>query len=201
MANDQRRLTGCRPIIQPFGALRTQMFKVTTGSAIYLYQPLTLDSNGQVAVMTSAANQVFCGVPIGFLDTNRASIPSGVTTTTSAPNFPATGTDGYALVTVDPNQLYFMEEGTGGTALAATDIGTSVTFEEVSLGNTTTGISNIVIQQSALGTSTQGCFQLLEVMDSVNSDGTANAAGSGCKWVVKPVRHQFSYGLGSGALI
>lgn len=201
MANDQRAKTGCRPIVQPYGAMRVQALKITTGAAIYLYTPLTLDNGGQVAVATSAANVVMCGVAIGFLDANKSGLPGGLTSLSAASYFPATGYNGYALVTTDPNQLYLMEEGTGGTALTQSAIGNTVTFEEVSLGSTTTGISDIVIQQSSLETSTQGTFRLMAYAEDMNSDGSVNAAGNGAKWIVRINKHQFGDGLGSGVPI
>ena len=191
MANDQRVLTGCRPIMQPYGNIRVNAYQVTTGAIIYLNTPLTLDANGRVAVMTSAANVVFLGVAVGFLDKNKASLPSDITTLSAAPYFPAAGEgNSYVLVTDDPNQLYIMEEGTGGTDFTQLDIGQTVTFEEVSKGSTTTGLSSIVIEQSILASSTQGTFQLVAIADRVNSDGTPNTAGDGCKWIVRPTRHQ-----------
>src|SRR3990167_2190695 len=102
-------------------------------------------------------------------------------------------TDAYAQVIIDPNQLYVMEEITGGTAIVASSIGLGVDFTYIATtGNTQTGIANSVLRNVALTNGTSNMLQIVGLLDITNQDGTANASGASAKWVVKIQRHQFA---------
>ena len=127
-----------------------------------------------------------------FLDLNYAGIPSGMASLTQGGFLPVS-TDAYAGVIYDPMQLYLMEEGTAGTAINVNSIGLGVSFTYIATtGNTTTGFANSIISTSAAGVTTQNLLQLVNVYDITNQDGTTNAPGDSCKWIVRIQRHQFN---------
>lgn len=190
MANDASSSLGLRPFNQPYGNRRIGVYKANTAQAIYLYQPVALNNSGQVAVAALADLTEILGTAVGFLDSNKAAIPSDNLTTSAAPNL-AASKDGYVLVTDDPQQLYILEEDTGGSALTASNVGNTGDFVYLATtGNTTTGIANVVLDRSTVAAGTGGIFQLLAVADNVNSDGSMNAVGDNGKWIVKIFHHQ-----------
>ena len=195
MANDQGKNYGAWPIFSPQSPPVTLPFRVETSATIQYFrgQFVVINSNGRVetVIAGNSSGTVSCGVILNFLDLNQAGIPSGMTSLSQGGFLPA-NTDGFAEVTIDPMQLYIMEEDTAGAAINISSIGLGVSFTyAATTGNTTTGFANSLISTSAAGVTTQNLLQLMNIYNITNQDGTTNAPGDSCKWVVRIMRHQF----------
>jgi hypothetical protein len=194
MANDQSSHLGLRPLDQPYGNRKVQYYRADTATAIYLYQPLTLTAQGTVAIASVLTPAPVIGVAVGFLDTNKASLPAAITALSSGSYLPA-NTDAFVKVVDDPNQLFIIEEGTSGTAIGRMDIGNGVVLTYLATtGDTTTGIANMVISQSSLTSTTSCTYQIVAVADLINSDGTSTTTGNFCKWILRTFQHQGNAG-------
>ncbi len=194
MANDQGKSYGAFPIMNPQSPPVLLYYKANTAVNIFRGQYMALNNSGQVQVIAPGDNVASCGVAWTFLDTNLAGPPAAMTTlANSAGPFLPSGNDANVGVIVDPAQLYLMEEITGGTALGAASIGQLVNFTYIATtGNTTTGFANSVIQNSSVSSGTGPLLQLMNVYNITNNDGTTNAPGASCKWVVRIANHQFN---------
>ena len=187
MANDQGLGLGLYPIRQPFGAMPIAYYRANTAQNIFRYQPMTVNNSGQAEVAAIGDLNTMVGTCMGFLDLNEASLPSGITTLTQAAYLPS-GTDAYVAITVDPNQQYMMEADTGGSAnVAFTQIGNTCGFTySGTTGNTTTGISNALLDASDAAADSGGTLRIINLADNVNRDGTINTSSANfCKVIVK----------------
>lgn len=196
MANDQGKSYGATPIFQPQSPPVTLPYRVETSSTIQYFrgQFVAINSNGRVetVVGTASGGLVSIGVIWNFLDLTQSGIPSGMTSLTQGGFLPVS-TDAFAEVIVDPHQLYLMEEITGGTAISVSSIGLGVDFTyAATTGNTTTGFANSVLRNVGLTSGSNNLLQLMNVYNITNQDGTVNAPGASCKWVVRIQRHQFA---------
>lgn len=196
MANDQGKSYGVWPIMNPQSPPVILPYQVETSATLQYFrgQFMALNSNGRVEPVGAVAsnNQVSIGVVWGFTDMNQAGIPGSLEVFTQGGYLPA-NTDAYAYVIVNPHQLYLMEEKSGGNAISVNSIGTGASFTYIATtGNTTTGIANIVLNNSGVGTTTANMLQLMGLYNIINNDGTVNAAGAYAKWVVRIARHAFS---------
>ena len=196
MANDQGRNYGASPITQPDCPPKLLYYRVETASTIQYFrgQFAVINSNGRIetVVAGNSSGTLSCGVIWDFLDLNLAGPPTGMLSLTQGGFLPA-NTDAVAGVIYDPDQLYIMEEGTAGTALALNSLGTGVSFTyNATTGNTTTGYANSIISTSAAGVTTQNLLQLMNIYNITNNDGTTNVPGASCKWVVRIANHQFN---------
>ena len=197
MSNDASSSLGLRPVNQPYGSRRIGVYVANTAQAIYLYQPVALNNSGQVEVAALADLTQILGTVVGFLDTDKAALPSSMLTTSAAPYLQASK-DAYLLVTDDPNQQYILEEDTGGSALTISNVGNTGNFVYLATtGSTTTGVSTTVLDRSSVSAGTGGIFQLLAVADNVNSDGSKNAVGNNGKWIVQIYHHQLNGKVGT----
>ena len=73
------------------------------------------------------------------------------------------------------------------TAVAA-NAGAAIVFQSTT-GNTTTGVSNAVLDRSTVGTGTDMVIQLIRKLDKPD-----NEYGDYCKWVVRIARHRYAAG-------
>src|SRR3990167_3251034 len=195
MANDQGVSYGARPFNAPDNPPKIMYYRVETSTTIQYFrgQFVVINSNGRIetVIAGNSSGTVSCGVIWDFLDLNMAGPPSGLTSLSQGAFLPAS-TDAYAGVIYDPLQLYIMEEDTAGTAINISSLGLGVSFTyTATTGNTNTGFANSVISTSAAGVTTQNLLQLMNVYNITNQDGTTNAPGDSCKWVVRIMRHQF----------
>lgn len=193
MANDQGKNYGAFPIMNPQSPPVILFFKAETGTTLDYFrgQFVSINSRGNVQPTAPSDNVGSCGVAWEFSDTNLGGLPSGMTSLSQGGYLPR-ATDGYIGVITDPMQLYLMEEITGGTAMAATSLGYLVNFTyTATTGNTTTGFATTVLQNSTIAAGTGPLLQLMNVYNIINNDGTVNAPGASCKWVVRIADHQF----------
>ena len=200
MANDDTAAArgGLLPVNFPLGNFKKTLYRVLTSAVaadnIYLGQLMDADVTGRAtfALEVTASGGATIGPVVGFLDTNKAAIPSGMLTTTAAPYLPGQ-TDGYVVVCDDPFQDFVIQEDTGGSALAETNIFNNVNpVYRSSSGNSTTGYSTLELDRSSAGTGTGGLLMIKALGDQMNSDGTRNAAGNYGKWIVQIVRHRWN---------
>lgn len=193
MANDQGASYGARPIYNPQSPPIILYYRAETGATLDYFrgQFMTINSRGNVQPRGVGDNVGSCGVAWGFIDSTLSGLPSGMTALSQGGYLPR-ATDGYVGVIIDPAQLYLMEEITGGTAMSANSIGYLVNFTYTSnTGNTTTGFAATVLQNSTIAAGTGPLLQLMNVYNITNQDGTTNAPGASCKWVVRIADHQF----------
>ena len=186
---------GLLPLGYPFGNFKINYYRLTTGAAtvnIFIGHPLDADANGRVAAQVPGSNNLLIGPALGFLDTNLAAPPSGMLTTSAAPYLPG-NTDAYVAVCDDPNQIFVMQEDTGGTALVLTDNFTNVDwiFRSTS-GSTTTGYSTAEINRDGVNTGTGGALMLVGPTEYMNQDATRNTPGNYCKWNVRIFNHRLA---------
>lgn len=193
MANDERNLVGLRPLDQPYGNIRIGYYRANTARNIFKYQPVMLNNSGQVQVGTLIADcSGILGTVVGFVDANKAALPPSMDSLSDAA-FLTNGNNAYVAVADDPNQLFTLEEDTGGTLIgSANSAGQTVSFTYLgTTGDTVTGIANAVLDRSTLAAGTGGVFTIVEPYDIINSDGTLNTpTGNFCKWVVRISTHQ-----------
>ena len=200
MANDTQ-VRGMYPYNAPGYPPALLYFPANTATAIYRGAPVFINNSGQVQLVnvdTSANSNFATGVAWEFLDSQNAGLPSGLTNlpnslfgTNIGPFLPGS-TDAIVGVTYDPMQLYVMEEDTGGAALTVNSLGQAVSFAiQSNSGNNITGYANVVIDRSTVVSATANLLQLVNVVNILNQDGTVNAPGNYCKWVVRIQRHGF----------
>ncbi len=193
MANDQGKNYGAFPITQPDSPPKLLYYTANTAFNIFRGQYVAVNNSGQVQIIAPGDNTSSCGIAWDFLDTNLAGPPSAMMLTTAGAYLPS-GNNALVGVIYDPQQLYVMEEITGGVALSALSLGQLVNFTYIgtSTGNTTTGFATSVIQNSSVSSGTGPLLQLMNVYNIINNDGTVNAPGAACKWVVRIANHQFN---------
>lgn len=200
MANDASSSLGLRPLNLQRGNVEVRYFTANTAQNLFRFQPVAINNSGQVEVAALADNTQIAGTIIGFLDSNKASLPSNLTDLNQAA-FLDSSNDSQVAVSIDPNQLYVLEEDTGGSALTASNVGNTVNFVYLATtGNTTTGIANVVLDRSTVAADSGGIFTIVALNDNINSDGTVNAVGNNGKWVVKINHHQLRGGSLSAAV-
>lgn len=197
MANT-RKTTGLRPIEQPFGSIRCNYYQAVTSAALFMYQPVDLDANGRIVAAGWNSGNLIVGSVIGFADDSFGPLPN--------PYLAANPSLGYTansaglinvLVADDPNQFFVIEEDTGGTALAATNVGNGGSFTFLATtGNTVNGIANAVLDRSGVDTgNTNQQLRLIKKWDKPD-----NAYGDYCKWIVKVNYHRYT-ATSAGALV
>lgn len=194
MANDAGVRYGAFPIYNPQSPPIILYYKAETGATLDIFRGMfmTVNSRGNVQPIAPSDNIASCGVSWDFLDPNLAGPPGGMNSLSQGAYLPR-NTDARVGVIIDPHQLYLMEEVTGGTTMSANSIGYLVNFTYTSsTGNTVTGFATTVIQNSTISAGTGPLLQLMNVQDILNQDGTQNAPGASCKWVVRIANHQFN---------
>ena len=194
MANDALSLLGARPFNAPACPPPVMYYRCETSATLQIFrgQFMAINSNGRVepTVGTTTGALTSIGVAWDFLDLNLAGLPTGMNSLTQGAFLPVS-TDAFVGVTYDPMQLYVMEEITGGTAIIVSSIGLGVDFTYIATtGNTQTGWSNSVLRNVGLTAGTANLLQLVNVYNILNQDGTVNAPGASCKWIVRIQRHQ-----------
>lgn len=202
MANDDtiRARGGLLPVDYPFGAFKKTYYRLLTSAAagVYLGQPMAAQATGDVAPLALANSGAACiGSVVGFLDIDLAALPPLMETTAAGSYLPA-NTDAYVAIADDPNQDFVIQEDTGGSALTRANIfSNAAMIYRASSGDTTTGYSTGELDRSSVGTGTGGFLMLKEVHRYVNSDGSVNAPGDYCKWIVRITKHQFGNLVGN----
>ena len=186
---------GLRPIDQPFGNISANYYEAATGVAIYLYQPVDLDSNGRVVVAGANSGNFIVGSVLGVYDDAFGPLANPY----AAANPASTNSAGLlkVLVADDPQQYFLIEEDTGGSALTAQAVNAGANFTYTgTTGSTISGVANAVLDRSTLiaGGSNQQ-FRLIKKWDKPD-----NAYGNYCKWIVKVYLHRHNPPIDEAAL-
>ena len=198
MANDNYA-RGLVPVNQ--GHRSANIYRVSTAADIYVRQPVALPAAGFViGAGVATDSSVVLGVVVGFLGTNKSGLATSdpyLDVSDLTPPTPASDTgDRFVMVLDDPNQEYYIQEDTGGTALALADLGASIHMlyrgadGSAVTGNADTGRVTAELDASTVAATTAGMFTILRLFDGVNNDGTNNVAGDYAKWVVRITHHQ-----------
>lgn len=167
----------------PFnGAARVYSVAAGNGTAIYVGDLVTLAGTSQTIdgvvysdVVQSATGDVFQGVVIGVLPTTQDSL-----------KYRAASTQRLLLVADDPDLLFEIQEVSGGTPLAANDIGLNANVV-VGTGSTVTGLSGM-----ELNNATEATTNTLDVKIVGFVNRADNEIGEHAKWLVALNRHRFA---------
>jgi hypothetical protein len=149
--------------------------------AIFIGDPVIISGtsqtiNGRVYadVDQAATGNVIQGVVVGVIPVTQDSTI-----------YRAASTQRLLLVADDPNLLFEIQEVSGGTALAAADIGLNANFV-VGSGSTVTGMSGVELNNS--GEADTNTLDL-KIVGFVNRED--NAIGEHAKWLVRVNRHRY----------
>lgn len=168
---------------QPYNASVTQ-FSTASGdsTAIFIGDPVKLSGtsqtiNGQVFadVDQAATGDIVVGVVVGVLQDTRDSL-----------TYRAGSTVRILLVETNPQTVFEIQEVSGGTALAAADIGLNANFV-VGSGSTVTGYSGVELNNSGEATTNTLDCQIVGLVNRAD-----NAVGEHAKWLVRLNNHQFA---------
>lgn len=157
-------------------------YSVPTGDAVAIGvgDPVKLVGTSQVIngqtfadVAQAATGDVMVGVVVGFIaDPNNRALM-----------YRTASTQRQVIVMDDPNALFEIQEGTGGTPLTANDIGLNINFVAAT-PNTITGLSGFTLNNATEATTnTLDC----KIIGLVNRED--NAVGDSAKWLVRLNRH------------
>ena len=201
MANDNLP-RGLLPLNLGQGANSVFYYRVSTGGSTDMYHgcPVTLLASGYVVVASPPLMVPILGVAVGFAGTQKRGLATPdpfLDVSDLIPPTPSSDTgDRYVLVAHDPQQLFLVQEDTGGTALALADVGAwcdliyrGATAASVN-GDADTGWANLELDASGVVTTTAAPVRILGLADTVNTDGTNNAVGDYAKWIVQIGHHQ-----------
>lgn len=177
---------GLRPVAMLSSGAYTggaRVYSVAAGdaTAIFIGDLVTLAGTSQTIngvvysdVVQSATGDVFTGVVVGVL-------PDVATSTT----YRVASTQRLLLVNDDPNAVFEIQEVSGGTPLAANDVGLNANIV-VAAGSTVTGYSGI-----ELNNATEATTNTLDVKIVGFVNRPDNAVGEHAKWLVRLNRHRF----------
>jgi len=204
MANDDQvsALGGLRPVAQPYGTIKRSYYKLTTSAlAVYIGDPMDLDTNGQAVAATQGTGltTLLVGPVIGFARDSRGKmgLPDAMSLITQAAYLPG-NTDAYVCIADDPNQEFIIQEADSGTSLTTASIGMSggigYTTARSTSGSNVTGSSFAEIIPHMVSAQTCGTLQIVALADNMNSDGTYNSLGDYAKWRVRIRQHRLMAG-------
>ena len=194
MANTERSLLGLRPLGWPGSTIRINYYQANTAINLFLYQPVALNNSGQVQAQAVIGDMSgLIGTIVGFIDTNKAGLPTDLTDLNQA-SFLASGNNALVAVADDPQQLFTLEEDTGGGVVIGSlnSVGQTVHYTFLATtGSTVSGISQAVLDASTVANDTGGVLTLVKAYDIINEDGTTNSLTNNfAKWVVRINSHQ-----------
>ena len=196
MANTDRP-QGLRPIMNfdgsPYnGAVRAYLVPSGNGTAMFVGDLVKfgsssgaaglvvngMDMEGVADVVQSAAGDAHVGVVVGFLP-NQDNLTM---------KHRAASTNRVALV-AGVDVLYEIQEVSGGTPVAVTDVGANANVI-VGSGNTTTGASGMELNNGAINTTAGHDLQIMGLIKRPD-----NALGEHAKWLVRINDSQFKAGV------
>jgi RNase P/RNase MRP subunit p29 len=163
------------------GAVNMYTVAAAYGTGIYIGDPVvdigtSQTINGVVMkdVQLAATTDVITGIVVGVVPDTRDSLI-----------YRAASTLRTLLVADDPNLLFEVQEGTGGTPLTANDLGLNVSFA-AGTPSTVTGISGATVDNATEATTNTLALKLVGVSSRPN-----NAIGDSCRWLVRLNRHRY----------
>lgn len=184
---------GLRPVSdlngRPYsGAFREYSVPAADGSAIYIGDLVKLNGTSQFIngstysdVIIAATGDTFVGVVVGVFAESRDSTI-----------YRAASTLRRVLVADDPNLLFEVAQGSGGTPLTANDVGLNADISVVA-GSTATGLSGSVINNVGEATTNTLDLKIIGMVNRADND-PGSAVGTGAassRFLVRLNRHQF----------
>lgn len=178
---------GLKPVQHRNGAPYTGSGRVYSvaagdGTAIYVGDLVTAAGTSQTIdgvvyadVVQSATGGVFQGVVVGVLPTTQDSL-----------KYRAASTQRLLLVEDNPDLLFEIQEVSGGTPLAANDIGFNANIV-VAAGSNTTGLSGIELNNATEATTNTLDVKIVGFVNRVD-----NEIGEHAKWLVALNRHRYA---------
>lgn len=170
------------------GALRSYVHDSGDSTAIFIGDPVKLTGGSSTVngatmpnVIQAATGDVIVGVVVGVL-------PDVATSTI----YCAASTTRVLLVDDDPNTLYEIQQGTGGTPLTANDIGLNANFA-VGSGSTYTGYSGVTLNNVGEATTNTLDLKIVGMVNRADNDpGSSVSSGSDASvFHVRINRHQY----------
>lgn len=165
------------------GAAEVYTVAAADGTAIYIGDAVTTTGVGTAQTVNgvtypdcviAATTDIITGVVIGVLPETEASLP-----------YRAASTLRRLLVVTDPNVIFECQEGNSGTPFTANDAGLNCSLSVVA-GNTTTGLSGTVLDNSTEATTNTLLIKLIAPVNRPDlTPGLAN------KWLCRINRHRF----------
>lgn len=141
---------GLIPAYHPSGVIRPTVYSIRSGYAsdILANQPVRIvpSSTGEGTIAAAAIGESLIGTFMGvqYIDANgRFTVANKWTAST-------TGTEIQCYVTLDPNIVYNIQ---ANATMTVADIGKQFDFTTVTAGNTTTGLSQVMLDVSSSTTS------------------------------------------------
>lgn len=189
---------GLRPVrylngAQWNGQVRRYLIDSGDGTAVFIGDPVKLAGSaglsgavvngipaaGLPTVIQAAAGNVCVGVVVGFepLQTDLSVLHR------------VASTSRIALVADDPNIIFEIQEVSGGTPLAATEVGLNVNFV-VAAGSTVTGLSGVELNNAGEATTDTLNCKILGLVQRPDND-----YGDSAKWEVLLNAHAFRNGV------
>lgn len=168
------------------GAVNAYSTAAGDATAIYVGDPVVISGTGQTinGVVYQDVDQAATGDKIvGVVVAVDPVIGSGANGRDST-IYRAASTQRIVYVADDPNLLFEIQEVSGGTPLAADDIGLNANFV-VAAGSTTTGLSGV-----ELNNATEATTNTLDLQIVGFQNRTGNEIGEHAKWLVRINRHQ-----------
>jgi hypothetical protein len=164
------------------GAARVYSVAAGDGTAIYVGDLVTAAGTAQTIngvvyqdVVQSATGDIFQGVVVGVLPVTQDSL-----------KYRAASTQRLLLVADDPDLVFEIQEVSGGTPLAANDIGLNANIV-VAAGSTVTGMSGM-----ELNNATEATTNTLDVKIQGFVNRVDNEIGEHAKWLVALNRHRYA---------
>lgn len=168
------------------GAVNHFSIPASDGTAVFIGDPVklvgtssTINSQVMADVALAATTDVIVGVVVGFLAADRDSSLYRVASTQRI-----------AIVCDDPHALFEIQDISTGTPLTVADIGLNVSFAAGAGGNTFTGLSGIVLDNTTEATTNTLALKIVGMPNRTDNDpGTAEASK---KFYVRINRHQYA---------
>lgn len=209
MANDDQvsALGGLRPVTQPYGTIKRSYYRLTTSAnAVFVGQPMDLDTNGQATTVAQGTGitVLMVGPVIGFSRDSRGQmgLPDGMSLITQGGYLPSL-TNAYVCIADDPNQEFVIQEASTGTAITTAAIGNTTGFiytTRTNSGDLLTGSSYSELSPGEASAGTSGPLRIVGLADNMNSDGSFNNVGVYAKWRVRISNHRLINPQASGII-
>lgn len=170
--------------------VRPEVLKLTKAlmeatPTVFQNTPVQLDTSGRLALAANGSSFVgsFQGVEYTDLATGRPTIANQWQNGTTVKDF---GNDSARVYfTIDPAVQYRIQ---ANGSLAASSIGDQIDFANIGTGNTTTGLSQTVIDTATLkGAGVQGMLRIVEIDWAIDNDW----GDSFTSIIAQIARHQF----------
>lgn len=158
--------------------------QVNTGSGAAGETVFGQDVEGLMHVVQAAAGDAVIGVVVGFSPDQDNLMR----------RHRAASTDRLVYVVDDPNVIFEIQEVSGGTPLAAADVGLNANVV-VGTGSSTTGLSAMELDNSTENTTATLQLKILGL-----SPRPDNAIGEHAKWLVKINNHQLGSSTGTAGV-